>query len=96
MLNCVVPKKVISVIKTKKNREEYIFLSDSREKKINVFSHELEEKWATEDEVVVCITKSMDMSLSKLQEIVKNSEAWHVEVHGVTKSCHGLATVQQT
>ena len=52
MLNCVVPKKVISVIKTKKNREEYIFLSDSREKKINVFSHELEEQGTTEDVMV--------------------------------------------
>ena len=30
MLNYVVPKKVVSVIKTKKNREKYIFLSDSR------------------------------------------------------------------
>ena len=29
---------------------------------------------------------SMDMSLSKLQEIVKEGEAWHAEVHGVAKS----------
>ena len=32
------------------------------------------------------ITDSMDMSLSKLQEIVKDRELWHAEVHGVTKS----------
>ena len=32
------------------------------------------------------ITDSMDMSLSKLQEIVKNREAWHGTVHGVAKS----------
>ena len=31
------------------------------------------------------ITDSMDMNLSKLPEIVKNREAWHVAVHGVTK-----------
>ena len=32
------------------------------------------------------ITYSIDMSLSKLQEIVKDREAWHGAVHGVTKS----------
>ena len=32
------------------------------------------------------ITDSMDMSLSKLQEIVKNRKAWCAVVHGVTKS----------
>ena len=32
------------------------------------------------------ITSSMDVNLSKLQEIVKGREAWCVSVHGVTKS----------
>ena len=32
------------------------------------------------------ITDSMDMSLSKLQGMVKDREAWHAAVHGVTKS----------
>ena len=29
---------------------------------------------------------TMDMNLSKLQEVVKDREAWHAAVHGVTKS----------
>ena len=31
------------------------------------------------------ITDSIDMILSKLQEIVKDREAWHAAVHGITK-----------
>ena len=32
------------------------------------------------------IIDSVDMSLSKLQEMVNNREAWHASVHGVTKN----------
>ena len=37
------------------------------------------------------ITVSVDMSLSKLQKIVKDREAWSAVVHGVAKSQTGLS-----
>ena len=33
------------------------------------------------------VTNSVDESLSKLQETVKDREAWHAAVHGAAKSC---------
>ena len=41
------------------------------------------------------ITTSVDMSLSKLRQIVKDSEAWHAAIYGVAKSGHDLVTEQQ-
>jgi len=41
------------------------------------------------------LTDSMDMSLSKFWEVVKDRESWHAAVYGVAKSQHNLVTEQQ-
>ena len=41
------------------------------------------------------VIDSMDLSLSKLKEIVKDREAWCAGVHGLQRVQHNLATEQQ-
>ena len=53
-----------------------------------------EEKGLTEDKRLDGITDLMDMSLSKLQEMVKDREVWGAAIHGIIKR-HDWATEQQ-
>ena len=45
-----------------------------------------EEKGTTENEMVGCIIDLMDVSLSKLQEMVEDRKAWYAAVHGIAKN----------
>ena len=54
------------------------------------------EKRVAEDEMVNGITDSVDMNLSKLQEIVKDRGAWYATVHGVAKSWTQLSDWKTT
>ena len=54
-----------------------------------------EEKGTTEDEMLGWYYLLNDLSLSKLQEIVKNREAWSASVYGVAKLRQKLVTEQQ-
>ena len=54
------------------------------------------DKWMDKDYTYVCVyiyvyTDSMDMSFSKLWEIVVDREVWHAAVHGITKSLTRLS-----
>ena len=59
---------------------------DSLEKTLMLGKIEGKMRRGVAEDEMVSVTDSMDMSLSKLQEIVKDREAWYVAVLGVAKS----------
>ena len=69
--------------------------SSSLEKTLMLGKTEGGRRRGQQDETVGWHHQSMDMSLSKCQEIVKDRETWCATVHGIAKSQTQLATEQQ-
>ena len=62
--------------------------ADSLEKALILGKSEGKKKKRQRMRWLESITNSMDMNLRKLQEIVKDRDAWHAAVHGVSKIGH--------
>ena len=70
--------------------------ADSLEKTLMLGKIEVKRRWQQRMRWLDIITYSMDVNLSKLQEILEDGRAWHAAVHGVVKISNLTAAKQHT